>query len=63
MFKEKEIDDFFKELAIDTDIKRQKILSQGDYSQKDESNKINRILIDKITVMPKKEGFEDAELE
>ncbi|PHP45822.1 hypothetical protein B6V01_002240 [Methanosarcinales archaeon ex4572_44] len=63
MFKEKEIDDFFKELAIDTDIKRQKILSQGDYSQKDESNKINRILIDKITVISKKDGFEDAELE
>jgi len=63
MFKEKEIDDFFKELAIDTDIKRQKILSQGNYSQKDESKKINRILFDKITVIPKKEGFEDAELE
>lgn len=63
MFKEKEIDDFFKELAIDTDIKRQKILSQGDFSQKDESNKINHILIDKITVIPKKEGFEHAELE
>ncbi len=63
MFKEKEIDDFFKELAIDTDIKRQKILSQGDYSQKDESNKINRIFIDKITVISKKDGFEDAELE
>ncbi|HHI30874.1 MAG TPA: hypothetical protein ENL17_04090 [Candidatus Methanoperedenaceae archaeon] len=63
MFKEKEIDDFFKELAIDTDIKRQKILSQGDYSQKDESNKINRILIDKITVISKKDGLEDAELE
>jgi hypothetical protein len=63
MFKEKEIDDFFKELAIDTDIKRQKILSQGNYSQKDESKKINRILFDKITVILKKEGFEDAELE
>lgn len=63
MFNEKEIDDFFKKLDIDTDIKRQKILSQSDYSKKDESNKINCILIDKKTVIQKKEGFKDGKLE
>jgi len=63
MFKEREIYDCFKSLGIETDVKRQKILSQWDFTQEDEPKKINCILLDKTTVSPQKEGLEDAKLE
>jgi hypothetical protein len=63
MFNDKETYDFFKKLDIETGVKRQKVLSQGDFYQNDKSTEIECILIDKVTVATKEEGFRDAELE
>lgn len=60
---EKEIFNFFKEIGLENESDRHKILSQGIVEPPEIERNITCILLDKVTVLEKKEGSKNAQLE